>query len=98
MLFRSGGFQNNTPEYVVPAGHYFMMGDNRDNSQDSRFLDAVGYVPYENLVGRADIIFFSIDGVCPDPLPDWQPGRLVVGTWCTIKNSVRFGRLFSLVR
>ena len=44
----------------MPAEHYFMMGDNRDNSEDSRFLDHVGYVPIENFVGRADIIFFSI--------------------------------------
>lgn len=51
---------DNTKEYVVPPAHYFMMGDNRDNSQDSRFLNYVGYVPIENYVGRADIIFFSI--------------------------------------
>ncbi len=54
------GSVDNTVEYVVPEGHYFMMGDNRDNSQDSRFQDEVGYVPIENYVGRADIIFFSI--------------------------------------
>ena len=54
------GSADNTIEYVVPPAHYFMMGDNRDNSEDSRFLDAVGYVPIENYVGRADIIFFSI--------------------------------------
>ena len=53
---------NNTPEFVVPPGHYFMMGDNRDNSQDSRALSIVGYVPAENLVGRAEFIFFSADG------------------------------------
>jgi len=50
---------DNTIEYVVPESHYFMMGDNRDNSQDSRFLDKVGYVPIENFVGKADVIFFS---------------------------------------
>jgi len=38
------------------------MGDNRDNSQDSRYLDEVGYVPAENLVGRAEVIFFSTNG------------------------------------
>jgi len=52
---------DNTPVYSVPEGHYFCMGDNRDNSQDSRVLSAVGYVPVENLVGRAEFLFFSID-------------------------------------
>lgn len=56
----ANGAADNTQEYAVPEGHYFMMGDNRDNSQDSRFLNEVGYVPIENYVGRADIIFFSI--------------------------------------
>ena len=50
---------DNTGIYTVPAGHYFFMGDNRDDSQDSRFLNFVGYVPEQNLVGRASIIFFS---------------------------------------
>ncbi len=54
------GSADNTQEYVVPEKHYFMMGDNRDNSEDSRYLDKVGYVPVENFAGRADIIFFSI--------------------------------------
>lgn len=51
---------DNTPAFRVPAGHYFMMGDNRDNSDDSR--QAVGYVPFENLEGKAMIRFFSTDG------------------------------------
>lgn len=55
------GFADNTDVFVVKPGHYFMMGDNRDNSQDSRFENEVGQVPAENLVGRAEIIFFSID-------------------------------------
>jgi signal peptidase I len=53
---------DNTQEYVVPPGDYFMMGDNRDNSQDSRVLSAVGYVPAENLIGKAQFIFFSTNG------------------------------------
>ena len=66
------GFQNNTQEYVVPAGHYFMMGDNRDNSQDSRWLDMVGYVPAENLIGEAEMIFFSIEeGATPWAFWTW---------------------------
>src|SRR5258705_10255189 len=54
------GNLDNTQVFVVPEGHYFMMGDNRDNSADSR-VD-VGYVPFENFVGKAEIIFFSTDG------------------------------------
>ncbi|MBX6322252.1 MAG: signal peptidase I [Rhodospirillaceae bacterium] len=52
--------KDNTPEYVVPPGHYFAMGDNRDNSDDSRGI--VGFIPAENLVGRAEILFYSTDG------------------------------------
>jgi signal peptidase I len=59
--FQEPGPSDNSPVYEVPAGHYFMMGDNRDNSQDSRFRQ-VGFVPAENLIGRAEILFFSTDG------------------------------------
>jgi signal peptidase I len=73
----SNGFLDNTKLYVVPAGHYFMMGDNRDNSQDSR-LSQVGYVPFENLVGRADIIFWSVG---PGAKGDQPIRRDRIGRW-----------------
>jgi signal peptidase I len=82
------GPNDNTRPYLVPAGHYFAMGDNRDNSQDSRIdvsAGGVGFVPAENVVGRADIIFFSTDGSSSWVLP-W--------TWFT---AARWNRFFNLI-
>ncbi|WP_319531406.1 signal peptidase I [uncultured Cohaesibacter sp.] len=80
---RENNYLDDTPVYEVPEGHYFMMGDNRDNSSDSRVLSGVGYVPFENLVGKAQVIFFSIgEGKAP-----WQ-----VWTW---PSSARWDRWFT---
>ena len=79
------GIGDNTDVYKVPEGHFFMMGDNRDNSTDSRFLSEVGYVPFENLVGRAQIIFFSID----EDASFWQLWK-----WPT---DVRWSRILEVV-
>jgi len=76
---------DNTSVYVVPAGHYFGMGDNRDNSLDSRVLNQVGYIPAENLVGRAEVIFFSSDGTAKL----WE-----VWKW---PSAIRFSRLFNVI-
>jgi signal peptidase I len=76
-----GNRSDNTNEYTVPEGHYFFMGDNRDNSDDSRY--SVGFVPYENLVGKAQVIFLSLD----NGTPAYQFWR-----W---PSDMRWGRIFT---
>lgn len=56
------GSLDDTPVFVVPQGHYFALGDNRDNSLDSRAAGGVGFIPAENLIGRAEFLFFSTNG------------------------------------
>ncbi len=77
---------DNTGVYKVPPGHYFMMGDNRDNSTDSRAQYGVGYVPFENFVGRAEIIFFSADD-------RWS--LFAVWRW---PETIRWSRFFRIIR
>ena len=74
---------DNTQQYIVPANNYFFMGDNRDNSRDSRYLDGIGFVPAENLLGKAKFIFFSTAA-------DWYD----VPGWVT---KLRYNRLFKAV-
>ena len=59
VVYRKDGTMINSDKYIVPKDHYFFMGDNRDCSKDSRFLSSVGYVNFNNLVGKAQLIFFS---------------------------------------
>jgi signal peptidase I len=79
------GDADDTEVFIVPPRHYFMMGDNRDGSTDSRFSE-VGYVPFENIVGRAKIIYFSIG----DGVPAWQ-----IWNW---PAALRFHRFFMTIR
>jgi signal peptidase I len=78
------GQLDNTRVYEVPEGHVFAMGDNRDNSLDSR-VDQVGFIPVENLIGRAEIIFFSTNGKARF----WE-----VWNW---PATIRFSRLLHLI-
>ncbi|TCT31461.1 signal peptidase I [Martelella mediterranea] len=78
-----GSRGDNTRVFTVPEGHYFMMGDNRDNSLDSRF--DVGFVPAENLVGRASIIFFSLGN---------DTSFAEIWKW---PFNMRWGRLFKVI-
>ena len=79
------GIADNTQLFNVPENHFFVMGDNRDNSQDSRFINTVGFIPYENLVGKAQFIFFSLENA----------RFLQIWKW---PNSIRYERIFQKIQ
>jgi len=79
------GIADNTQLFKVPENHFFVMGDNRDNSQDSRFISSVGFIPYENLVGKAQFIFFSLE----------NSRFLQIWKW---PNSIRYERIFQKIQ
>tara|TARA_B100000900_G_C20328618_1_gene613253 strand:- start:23 stop:745 length:723 start_codon:yes stop_codon:yes gene_type:complete len=79
------GPADNTRIFNVPEGHFFVMGDNRDNSQDSRYINSVGFIPFGNLVGKAQYIFFSLE----------NSRFLEVWKW---PNSIRYDRIFKKIK
>ena len=78
---------SNTDKFIIPEDHYFFLGDNRDCSKDSRFLSEVGYVHHNNLVGKAQIMFFSSNPKIGSILEFWN--------WNTI---LRLNRFFKIIK
>ena len=86
-VYKKDGTMKNSDKFLVPKGHYFFMGDNRDCSKDSRFLSSVGYVSFNNLVGKAQLVFFSNDKKKGSFFKFWK--------W---KQTVRFDRFFKKIK
>ncbi len=85
-VYKKRGTLQNSKKFIVPSDHFFLLGDNRDCSKDSRYLDSVGYVNNLNLVGKAQLIFFSNDTNIGSLLKFWNLG-----------NSFRLERLFKIL-
>ena len=75
-----------TPEYIIPQNKYFFMGDNRDNSSDSRVMSGVGFVPKENMIGKVWFIWLSIDT------------QFSITKFWTLPLHIRYERLFKSVK
>ena len=69
-------YMNNTGKYVVPDGHCFMMGDNRDASADSRIRNQISFIPYKQLIGRAEFRYWSSDFSLSQLFFAWDRGRI----------------------